>query len=52
MSLSSLVPNEGYSLWPSFPSFNAEITAYCGKSKFYVLSSPASDIAALEQQRT
>jgi hypothetical protein len=57
MSLSSLVQNEGCSLGPRLPRFDAEITAYCGRLKFCVLSSaqdgPVSPkIAALERQRT
>jgi len=57
MSLSSLVPNEGYSLWPKLCSFDAEIAAYCGKSEFCALSSAQdgpvpADRAALERRRT
>jgi hypothetical protein len=57
MSLSSLVPNEGYSLRPKLCSFDAEIAAYCGKSEFCALSSAqdgpvSAGIAALERRRT
>jgi hypothetical protein len=57
MSLSSLVPNEGYSLRPKLCSFDAEIAAYCGKSEFCALSSAqdgrrSAAIAALKGRRT